>query len=94
MDMNKTITKSKEIEFKYLDDEVYILSLKKGRIYKLDNVGTYIWKLIDGKKIVQDIINILSEKYDVNKENLRKDVTEFINKGVKQKIIECPKSSQ
>ena len=85
--MNKIPNKSKQIEFKYLDDETFILSFDKGRFYKLDKVGTDIWKLVDGKRDINEITEILYKKYDVKKTYLKKNVMEFLKRARKFSIL-------
>ena len=87
MNMNKIPKKSKQIEFKYLEGETFILHLDKGLFYKLDKVGTDIWKLIDGKRDTNEIIKIIYTNYEVKRSALKKDVTDFIEKCIKIGII-------
>jgi hypothetical protein len=48
-------------------------------IYTLNELGTKIWKLIDGRTSVQQIIDTLCKEYDVATEVAKKDVEEFLH---------------
>ncbi|MBU0762878.1 MAG: PqqD family protein [Candidatus Altiarchaeota archaeon] len=80
--------KTDEIEVRDLEEEIYVLSLKKGRIYRLNEMGSRIWALIDGKKTVDEIINSIFKTYDASKSAIKKDVLDFIKKGVDSEILE------
>jgi hypothetical protein len=48
-------------------------------IYTLNEVGTTIWQLIDGKKSVGQIADTLCNTYEVTLEEAKKDTLEFLN---------------
>ena len=47
-------------------------------VYTLNETGAFIWEQIDGKKSVEDIIGLVTEEYDIDKETAARDVMEFI----------------
>lgn len=47
-------------------------------IYSTDEVGSLIWKLIDGQTAVERIVAAVCELYDVTDEQVTKDVDEFL----------------
>jgi hypothetical protein len=48
-------------------------------IYTLNEVGTKIWELIDGKKSVSKIVEAVRNAYEVPLEEAEKDSVEFLN---------------
>ena len=48
-------------------------------VYTLNETGTFIWELIDGKKSVEDLIKAVIDKYDIDKETATRDVFSFID---------------
>lgn len=48
-------------------------------IYTLNDIGTMIWQLIDGKKSVNQIIEAICNTYEVTAEQAEKDTIEFLN---------------
>ena len=48
-------------------------------VYTLNETGTFIWELIDGKKSVEEIIEAVIDKYDVDREKATKDVFSLID---------------
>jgi len=47
-------------------------------IYVLDEVGTAIWRLLDGETGVAQIVASLCEEYEVSEDNAADDVAEFL----------------
>jgi len=56
-------------------------------VYTLNETGTFIWELIDGKKSVEELIEAVIDKYDIDRETATRDVFSFINKMSKYLII-------
>lgn len=49
-------------------------------VYTLNETGAFIWEQIDGKKSVEEIIGVMTEEYDIDKESATTDALEFISK--------------
>jgi methyltransferase-like protein len=47
-------------------------------VYTLNETGAFIWEQIDGKKNIEDIIGLVTEEYDIDKEIALRDVLEFV----------------
>ena len=47
-------------------------------VYTLNESGAFIWELIDGKRNIGEIINTLTEEYDIDHASAAKDVFSFI----------------
>ena len=47
-------------------------------IYTLNEVGTLVWELIDGKNRVSQIIEAICSEYDITPEEAEKDVIELV----------------
>jgi hypothetical protein len=49
-------------------------------IYTLNEVGTRIWQLIDGRADTHQIIEAISREYEVTGEEATKDVIDFLER--------------
>ena len=56
-------------------------------IYTLNEVGTLIWELIDGKNNVSKIVKAVHSAYEVTHEETEKDTIEFLNLLVAARLI-------
>ena len=57
-------------------------------VYTLNESGAYIWEQIDGKKTIQDIIDLLVREYEIDKNMASEDVREFVGNMNKYLIIQ------
>ena len=56
-------------------------------VYTLNETGAFIWEQINGKRTVEEIISILTEEYDIDKNTASEDVFSFIENMSKYLII-------
>ena len=56
-------------------------------VYTLNDTGAFIWELIDGKKNVEEIIDLVTQEYEIEISSASKDVFDFIRNIQKFLII-------
>ena len=56
-------------------------------VYTLNETGAFLWELIDGKRNVSDLVEALTENYNIEKGTAKTDVFSFINDMRKYLII-------
>lgn len=65
---------------------------KKGSLIEngiaLNETGTFIWKLCNGKTTVREIISALINKYEVDKRTAEKDVSALIKLLIEENSLE------
>ena len=54
--MPKYVAKSEKTSWRIIDGNVYVLVPESGSIQVLNSVGTRIWKLVNGKMTVEEIV--------------------------------------
>lgn len=85
--------KSDDIVSRKIADEVILVPISNNvgdmeSIYTLNEVGAWIWELIDGKRGLVDLKNSIVQEFEVSAEKAENDVIEFLN-GLKEvKAIE------
>jgi len=77
-------TKENDFVARDISGETIIVPIRNkvgdlGSIYTLNEVGSTIWQLIDGKKNVNEIIEAVCNAYEVTSEVAEKDSLEFLN---------------
>lgn len=77
LDIETILIKSDEVVFRIIDNEAFIIHIDAGSSYGLNEVGTAIWKMIDGMHSLWQIINQLSEEYKADNEEITRDVLNF-----------------
>lgn len=56
--------------------------------YTLNQVGTDIWKLLDGVKTLAETVDELAQQYDADRETIAKEVFEFLRELLDAGMIE------
>ena len=54
----------------------------------INEVGVFLWKLLQDEITEEELVNKLLEEYDVDEETARADVAEFIDVLVDNKVLE------
>lgn len=82
--LNNLYTKKNDFVARDIAGETIIVPIRGhvgdlDSIYTLNEVGTTIWQLTDGKKSISQIAEEICATYDVTPEEAKKDTLEFLN---------------
>ena len=80
VNIDSVITKNKEIDDADLDGEKVMMNLDKGQYFMMNEVGSRIWELIEGNTPIVNIIETLTNEYDVDEETCENTVMEFLGR--------------
>lgn len=72
---------------KRIGKEVLILNLRDGNYFVINEIGFFIWNLIDGRKSIEKIASRISSQFDVSKTKALRDMTAFVKQLDKIKLI-------
>jgi Coenzyme PQQ synthesis protein D (PqqD) len=70
-----------------LDGEAILLNPKEGCSYNLNNVGTLIWKMLDGEHTPDEIARTVCELYDVEYAQALHDVERLLAELLDNKLL-------
>lgn len=90
--LEKCFKKHPDIVSRKIADEVILVPIRRNvgdleSIYTLNEVGAFIWELIDGKRKVKDIRKMIVEEFDVDEKKAEKDLIEFISQLEEVKVV-------
>jgi len=82
--LTKCFLKESDFATRSILGETIIVPIKGGvgdlnSIYVLNELGTQIWELIDGKSSIHRMIEEICKAYDVGPKEAEKDAIEFLN---------------
>ena len=83
----KIYIKCPDVIERMIDGEAVLLDLKTGVYYSLNEVGSEIWKLIDGERSVRDVVQWVLENHEVERAAAEQDVNELLDDLCKEKLI-------
>ena len=79
--------RSEDTASRVVDGEAVIVIPQKGVVTVLNETGSGIWQLLDGRNSVEDIINIISSEFSVSRQEAEKDTLEFIEELVGKDMV-------
>lgn len=85
--LENKFTRNDDIAWRIIDGEALVVSPKGSLIYPLNDVGTRVWELLDGKKKVGEITSILCEEFEADEKIIQDDVVVFVEELLKAGLI-------
>ena len=84
--IEKYVYKNENTASRIIDGQAVIMTLDNNTLHTLNETGTRIWELCDGKRRFKDIVKIIHEEYSVEYEYGETDceifLQDLINKGM------------
>lgn len=88
---------SKDLVARKIEGEFIVVPLDsglgdlEGALFSINEIGWEIWKKLDGKRTLEDVVKDLAVQFDASFEVIEGDVFAFVDELVKRKIlIEAP----
>jgi hypothetical protein len=72
----------REIAGEYILVPIHHKAGEADSIYVLNETGTRIWELVDGKRTLADIIALITAEFDVDEKTLADDLLEYVGEMV------------
>ena len=85
--MNTVVAQIEELVSSDLDGETVMMSIKNGKYYGMDAIGSRIWELIKQPRSVLELCDILLTEFNVDRERCEKDVLVFLNKLAEDNLV-------
>lgn len=71
-----------------IDGQVVLLSIENGAYFKLNEVGTRIWQLIETPHTITQLTKILQKEFAVSPEQCRAEVHRFLQRLKKRHLLQ------
>ena len=81
------VAQVEEIVSSDLDGETVMMSIKNGKYYGMDPIGSRIWALIKKPSTVSELCDILLTEFNVDRERCERDVLGFLNELAKDNLV-------
>jgi methyltransferase-like protein len=88
MDEKLVLRKNPDVVTRQIEDETILVPIFKTSvdmncIYTFNKIASYVWDLIDGKRTLKDIKEIVLKKFDTTPKEVDKEMSKFL-KELKQ----------
>jgi hypothetical protein len=70
-----------------MNDTLVLLNPTDGNYYTLDDVGSRIWELCDGRRTAAEVATTICAEYDAPAETVRADVLELLEDLTSEKLV-------
>ncbi len=77
-----------EIAYRVIDEEAVLLNPVDNRIHLLNEVATFVWKLLAEPQSIDDIVSAVCREFDVDPERARSDIDELRVQMLEKGLIE------
>ena len=84
--LNSRVKRNEDIAWRVIEGEALVVDPKGQMIYPLNEAGTRIWELIDGKNTCNDIVLAISGEFEADAGDIKKDVLEFTEDLLKKEL--------
>jgi Coenzyme PQQ synthesis protein D (PqqD). len=72
-----------------MDGDIVMMNIETGKYYNLGKIGGLIWNMTEYATSISDLVDKLTNEFDVTKEQCEKDILPFLEKMLEQKLIFC-----
>lgn len=83
-----------QISHETIDGETVIINLDNGNYYSIDGVGADIWNLIDSGANINQISELISENYNIDKDEVHESIEELTNELISEGLIVNSKNNE
>jgi hypothetical protein len=77
LDLDRYITRDPDAAWRIFEDGAVIVTPQESVMHSLNPVGTRIWELADGTLTVSEILDVIVEEFEVDREEAEQDVLGF-----------------
>ena len=85
--LNAIVAPHPQVVAQMLPAEAVLLLPSKGEVKVLNDVGARIWALLDGKRTLSEIIELVCAEYAVLQAQAKKDVLEFVGELAQRNLV-------
>ncbi len=76
------------VVFTELNGEIAILNSKTGIYFTLDDVGAFIWQLLNQPMDEMGLTKLVTDEYEIDEETAKQDIQELLQHLIKEELVE------
>ena len=85
--IEKYVFKNENIASRIIDGQAVIMTLNNNTLHTLNETGSRIWELCDGRRRFKDIAKIIHEEYSVDNEAGEMDCEIFLQDLIEKDML-------
>ena len=76
------------VPWRIVQDKAVLVSVKNSELMALNKTGTDIWAFLETEKNLDEIVEYIFSKYDIQRQKAEQDVKSFIEKMTDKKVLD------
>lgn len=85
--------RNREVVCRQIEGELIIVPIRRGvgdlnSLYTLNPVGSLLWEFMAEGHTIEEMVRRVCEEFEVTAMQARKDITEFLDSMLEEKLIE------
>lgn len=88
LELSQTITRHTDMLSAEIGGEAVMMSIENGAYFGLNPVATRIWDLIEQPKTIAELVQTITDEYDVSAEQAAEDVQIFVADMIERGIAQ------
>lgn len=85
---DRVLKHTDDVRYRVVGDEAVVVRQNAAEVLALNDVGARVLELIDAKRTVAQMIDTMSNEYDVDRDELSRDVEHFVTALHEAGVIE------
>ncbi len=78
--------------YRIINGEAVVVNLKDSTFHTLNPVATFIWEQADGRVKAEQIIEKISQEFEVDLETAKRDCLEFLGELIRKDLVVLSKN--
>ncbi len=87
MNIESVFSKNSQCPVRSIGDGLVIMAPSGGTTHSLEDIGVFIWNQLDGQRNLQNVLAAILEQYDVDEDQARTDLLEFVTQMQTEGLI-------
>jgi len=87
--LGKIYERSSTVRYRILENQAVVVRQDVAQVFVLSEVGARVLELLDGKRNLVAVRDLLLLEYEVNEAQLEQDLNEYIDRLKEAGIIHC-----
>lgn len=88
LDSASILKTARDLRFRRIDEEAVVVRQRAGEVLVLNETAARLLELADGRRRVADWVDVLAQEYEVDREDLERDVLAFTADLAAQGMLE------
>lgn len=94
METSNYLIKDADVLFTSMGEDAVLLHVSRGDYYSLNKVGARLWVLTDGSKSIADLAGLITEEFEISRDEAQKDILELAEQLAKEGLVKVAESPQ